>query len=100
MDGSGAAPVRERTQTRRVGAWVPQLQRGSEYLQGLCIAQRAEDPVRIDVRQHLQPHDVLRSGHELEFEHLRHDQYAVQSGALDSVRVEIRFLMAYGDPIR
>ena len=60
LDGSGSARVWQCPQARHDGALVPGLQRGPEYLQGLHAAQRAQDPVRIDVRQHLQPHAVLR----------------------------------------
>src|SRR6185369_13767322 len=56
------------------------------------VAQRIEDPVRIDVRQHLQPDTVLRSEHELERRQLWLGQHAMQSAALDSVCLALRFL--------
>ena len=46
---------------RRHGARIPGLQRGLEHLQGVPAAGRTSDPVRVDVRQHLQPDAVLRS---------------------------------------
>ena len=59
-------------------------------------AQRAQDPVRIDIRQHLQSDAVLRPEHELELRRLRADQHAMQPAALDSVRVEVRVLVRSG----
>ena len=88
---SRAAAVRERAAARRHGPRIPGLQRGSELLQVFPL-RRPAHPVRVPVRQHLQPDALLRPEPELELRQASAGQSPVQSAAVDTVGVQVRLL--------
>ena len=100
VDGSGPLAVRQRAAARRHGARLPGLQRGPEHLQGVPAAERTSNPVRVDVRQHLQPDAVLRSEHELERGKLRAGRLQCNSAAVGSVGRALRFLVTGAETAR
>ena len=77
MDGPWSASIRERGPARWNGARIPDLQRRSEYLQGVPDGRSEQDAGGGVDREYLQPGHVLRSEYELEFRQLRLGQHAM-----------------------